>query len=190
MLPGRMADQILGDNPNEAFSVQSATIAVVHFPGCDIDKLLEIHSKLSENITSKYQTIANVDIIGSHLVASAGIFETVSQSERHANDAISFAVEALKTAKSVLGDDTETRIGVATGGPVYVGVIDIGRPFFEVCGEAVEFAEEIAAKAPKGVVHTTRAVYELIYGRGFMIKERGEVSLGKFGTIVTYTVTQ
>lgn len=189
MLPSKMADLILADNPNEAFSVQSATIAVISVPSATIDQLLDIHTKLSVNVQTKYATIASVDIVGSHLVASAGIFETVSQSERHANDAISFAVEALKTAKAVCGNDAETRIGVATGGPVYIGVIDIGRPFFEVCGETVEFAEEIAAKAPTNVVHTTRAVYELIYGRGFQIKERGEVNLGRFGTIVSYTVT-
>ena len=36
-------------------------------------------------------------------------------------------------------------------------------------------------------VHVSRAVYELIYGGSFQVKERGEVEI-KNGSVVTYII--
>ena len=62
-------------------------------------------------------------------------------------------------------------------------------PIFEVCGDVIDLAEEMMALGMPDVIHTTRAVYEFIYGRDFQIKERGELAVPNFGTVVTYIVS-
>ena len=191
MLPNRMAEALSQEHSKSCFSVQTATIAVFDFPSIPKGSLIAIFKKLEE-LLPKYPTIPQIDIVGNNLVATAGIFETVNQSEKHASDAISFAVEGFKVIneiKTELNTTFDVKIGVATGGPVYIGILTSNRPYFEVCGETIDFAYEMAATAPTDAVHTTRSVYELIYGKNLTIKERGEVSLGKYGSAVTYLVT-
>ena len=69
-------------------------------------------------------------------------------------------------------------------------LLNLARPVFEVSGNVVGMATEMALAGVKGVLHITRSVYELIYGGKYQIRERGEVQLMKFGKVVTYILAK
>ena len=141
----------------------------------------------------KFQTIESVEIIGDLFMVIGGLFDEVNQTERHAQEVIRFALEAIEKIKTIKEKlkcaDMKTLCGVAAGGPVYGGIIELDVPLYEVCGDVIDLAEEMMALGLPDVIHTTRAVYEFIYGRDFKIKERGEMNIPNFGSVVTYIVS-
>ncbi|KAK8866916.1 hypothetical protein M9Y10_009884 [Tritrichomonas musculus] len=182
-----------------SFSVQSVTIAMISL--CleehndnTIQIFNEVYNSLDSLIKAKnFQTIESIEIIGDLFMAIGGLFDEVNQTERHAQEITRFSLEALTKIKAIKEKfncaDINTLCGVAAGGPVYGGVIELDVPIFEVCGDVIDLAEEMMALGMPDVIHTTRAVYEFIYGRDFQIKERGELAVPNFGTVVTYIVS-
>jgi class 3 adenylate cyclase len=79
-------------------------------------------------------------------------------------------------------------VGVNTGGPIVVGVLGIGKPTFEILGPAINMAQQMEHHGVPMHVHVSRAVYELVYGEAFHIKERGETQINS-GTVITYLVS-
>ena len=182
-----------------SFSVQSVTIAMISL-GLEsrdeksIQIFNEVHSFFVSRIVEKnYQTIESIEILGDTFMVIGGLFDEVNQAERHAQEVIRFTLDAIKKIKLIKEkfnlNNNATLCGVATGGPVSGGIIELDAPIFEVCGDVVDLADEMMALGMPNVIHTTRAVYELIYGRDFEIKERGELPIPNFGTVVTYIVS-
>lgn len=182
-----------------SFSVQSVTISMI-FVDLDAkdDRSIEIFNEIHNSLSSlifekKFQTIESIEILGDLFMVIGGLFDEVNQSERHAQEVIKFSLEAIEKVKIIKEkfqiQNSQTLCGVATGGPVSGGVIELDMPIFEVCGDVVDLAEEMMMLGITDVVHTTRAVYELIYGRDFQIKERGEIQIPNFGSAVTYIVS-
>jgi hypothetical protein len=60
---------------------------------------------------------------------------------------------------------------------------------FNLIGEAIDTAKEMAMTAIKGQLHVTRAVYELVYRHNFTVTERGDVKLSGGKVRHTYLLT-
>jgi class 3 adenylate cyclase len=80
------------------------------------------------------------------------------------------------------------RVGVNSGGPIVAGVLGVGKPTFEILGPAINMAQQMEHHGVPMMVHVSRAVYELVYGEAFDIKERGATEINT-GTVITYLVT-
>lgn len=195
MTPKFMSSQEQG----VSFSVQSVTVAMISIgienqDDNSIQLFNEVHNSLNSLIVEKrFQTIESVEIIGDVFMIVGGLFDEVNQTERHAQEVIRYTLDAIQTIKTIKEkcqcSNFPTICGVATGGPVFGGVIELDLPIFEVCGDVIDLADEMMVLGLPDKIHTTRAVYEFIYGRDFKIKERGEMQIPNFGTVVTYIVS-
>jgi class 3 adenylate cyclase len=98
------------------------------------------------------------------------------------------AIKSVETLNEMLSQTLKIRVGVNTGGPIVAGVLGIGKPTFEIIGPPINMAQQMEHHGVPMLVHISRAVYELIYGDSFQVKERGPVEL-KNGTVITYLVS-
>ena len=109
----------------------------------------------------------------------------------HAKEIVEFGIEAIG-AVGVVNEETkqslQIRVGINTGGPLVAGVLGSGKPTFEILGPTINMAQQMEHHGVPMQVHISRAVYELIYGGNFKIKERGQIEI-KNGTVVTYLVS-
>ncbi|OHT17184.1 Adenylate and Guanylate cyclase catalytic domain containing protein [Tritrichomonas foetus] len=198
LMPSILTPKVMSKTSNGvSFSVQSVTITMISLglSGHD-DNVFDVFNKVYQSLNSivkHYHTIESVEIVGDVFMVVGGLFDEVNQAERHAREIIKFALEAIEKISSIKQkyclNNEPTLCGVATGGPVSGGVIELDIPIFEVCGDVVDLADAMMIQGVPNIVHTTRSVYELIYGRDFQIKERGELTIPNFGTVVTYLVS-
>ncbi len=125
-------------------------------------------------------------------MAASGIFMDVNQPQVHAKDMVEFGLDALEGLGRVneemkIEPGLQIRVGINTGGPVVAGVLGTSKPTFEIIGPTINLAQQMEHHGVPMKVHISRAVYELMYGGSFSVKERGEVEL-KNGPTVTYIV--
>lgn len=137
-------------------------------------------------------SVMRVKCIGDCYMAAGGIFMEVNQPSVHAKDVVEFGLDALECLEHVnveMQNDPglQIRVGINTGGPVVAGVLGTSKPTFEIIGPTINMAQQMEHHGVPGKVHVSRAVYELIYGGSFLVKERGEVQL-KNGPAVTYVI--
>jgi class 3 adenylate cyclase len=126
-------------------------------------------------------------------MAAGGVFSEVNQPSEHAKQVVSFgldAIQALVNLNAELHENLQIRVGVNTGGPIVAGVLGggVGKPTFEILGPSINLAQQMEHHGVPMQVHVSRAVYELIYGDQFIVKERGGIEV-KQGLVVTYLVT-
>jgi class 3 adenylate cyclase len=139
---------------------------------------------------SVFPTMTQIKFIGDCYMAAGGLFSEMNTPIEHARECVSFglaALDAIEETNREFNQSLKMRIGVHTGGPVVAGVLGTGKPTFEVLGPAINMAHEMESHGVAMHVHISRAVYELIYGAQFYIKERGEMEV-KGATVVTYLV--
>jgi PAS domain S-box-containing protein len=201
ILPERLVKRVQDGEKNISFSVQSATILfldIVGFtPWCstlpastvmqtlnllflDFDELIQLHSA----------TMTRIKCIGDCYMAAGGIFMEVNQPSVHAKDVVDFGldtIQAIERRNVEINQTLQIRVGINTGGPIVAGVLGTAKPTFEIIGPAINMAQQMEHHGIPMQVHISRAVYELIYGGSFAVKERGEVQL-KNGSAVTYLV--
>jgi len=134
---------------------------------------------------SNFSSASVIEIIGKTVLIIAGVFDEVNQESKHARETAEFALNAIQylNSKKIIAS-----LGLATGGPIVCGFIELERPIFEIVGDTVNLSIEIAKTGLPGELQVTRNVYELIYGGKFAVRERGEVEVSKYGKMITYLV--
>jgi class 3 adenylate cyclase len=121
------------------------------------------------------------------------VFSEVNQPAEHAKQVVSFGLDALDSVTELNREQHESleiRVGVNTGGPIVAGVLGggVGKPTFEILGPSINMAQQMEHHGVPMMVHISRAVYELVYGDTFQIKERGATEINS-GTVITYLVS-
>jgi class 3 adenylate cyclase len=201
ILPPSLVARVQAGEKNISFAVQSASISfidIVEFtPWCGslpattvMSTLNGLFKKFDELVGSR-STMTKIKCIGDCYMCAGGIFSEVNQPAVHAKEMVSFgldAIEAIHELNEEVNQTLRIRVGVNTGGPIVAGVLGIGKPTFEILGPAINMAQQMEHHGVPMQVHVSRAVYELVYGEAFQIKERGEVQINT-GPTITYLVT-
>lgn len=200
ILPPSLVKRVQAGEKNISFAVQSATIVfmdIVSFtPWCGSNEATKVMMTLNllfkkfDAACNSYPTMTKIKCIGDCYMAAGGIFSEINNPSEHAREVVSFGLDALECVKELdqeLDERLQIRVGINTGGPIVAGVLGIGKPTFEILGPAINMAQQMEHHGIPMNVHITRAVYELIYGENFKIKERGQVEV-KNGSVITYLV--
>ena len=143
-----------------------------------------------DSIMTKYPTLTKVRTFAHGYTYAGGLFMSVNKPEKHAEEAIKFALEILHNLPNInkeVGTEVNLIIGVHTGGPIVAGVLSIEMPQFQILGNVRKYSLEMKTSGEKDQVHITRAVYELIFNLGFNIVESESVKIGK-ENVQTYQV--
>jgi class 3 adenylate cyclase len=200
ILPSNIAQRVQDGEKNISFSVQSCSVVfldIVEFtPWCGSNDSKTIMSTLNlffgylDVIISKLSTMERIKLIGDCYVAAGGIFSEPNVPTVHAQEAVTFGLQAIESVKKVNKEkktNLQIRVGIHTGGPIVAGVIGLGKPTFEILGPAVVMAQQMEHHGIPMAVQMTRAVYELIYGTTIKAKERGNINI-KGQSCITYLV--
>ena len=200
ILPAKLVKRVQQGEKNISFAVQSASIAfmdIVSFtPWCGslpanrIVEILNMLYKEFDALVSKYPTATKIKCIGDCYMAASGIFSEINQPAVHAKELTGFGIDAIAAVQKVNSETDQKlqiRVGINTGGPIVAGVLGSGKPTFEILGPAINMAQQMEHSGVPMHVHISRAVYELIYGGEFKIKERGQTEI-KNGPVITYLV--
>jgi class 3 adenylate cyclase len=200
ILPPSLVKRVQAGETNISFAVQSASISfidIVEFtpwcgslPAATVMATLNALFKKFDERLGKRATMTKMKCIGDCYMSAAGIFSEVNQPAVHAKDMVAFgldAIDAIRQLNREVNQSLRIRVGVNTGGPIVAGVLGVGKPTFEILGPAINMAQQMEHHGVPMQVHVSRAVYELVYGDTFQIKERGEVEINT-GKVVTYLV--
>ncbi|EAY04508.1 Adenylate and Guanylate cyclase catalytic domain containing protein [Trichomonas vaginalis G3] len=200
ILPPRLVVRVQAGEKNINFAVQSITVVfmdIVSFtpwcgslPASTVMAALNRIFKEYDSICAMHTTMTKIKCIGDCYMGAGGIFADVNQPALHAKDVVEFGLECIEGLERVneeINQKLQIRVGVNTGGPIVAGVLGTDKPTFEILGPAINMAQQMEHHGVPMKVHVSRAVYELIYGGPFDIKERGEVEI-KNGPVVTYLI--
>jgi class 3 adenylate cyclase len=203
ILPASLVGRVQAGEKNISFAVASASVVfidIVSFtPWCgssQADKVMMTLNNMFKRFDAncnEYPTMTRIKCIGDCYMAAGGVFDEVNQPAEHAKQVVSLGLDCLMSIQEMNAELDETlqiRVGVNTGGPIVAGVLGggVGKPTFEILGPAINMAQQMEHHGVPMAVHVSRAVYELIYGETFAVKERGTVEV-KGQMIVTYLVT-
>jgi class 3 adenylate cyclase len=113
-------------------------------------------------------------------MAAGGVFDEVNQPAEHAKQVVAFELGCLASMGEMnakLDEKLQIRGGANACGPIVAGVLGggVGKPTFEILGPAINMAQQMEHHGVPMAVHNSRAVYELIYGDTFGVKERGSL---------------
>jgi len=200
ILPPKLVTRVQKGEKDISFSVQSASVCfidIVEFtPWCASNPAKTVMLTLNrlyrefDGLVAKYPTITKIKCIGDCYMAASGIFSEINQPNVHAKEMVEFGLEAIG-AVGRINEETEQnlriRVGINTGGPLVAGVLGCGKPTFEILGPTINMAQQMEHHGIPMQIHISRAVYELIYGGPFKIKERGQIEI-KNGSVITYLV--
>ncbi|OHT00440.1 hypothetical protein TRFO_32897 [Tritrichomonas foetus] len=200
ILPPMVVDSLQRGEKEVSFAVTSATIVfidIVEFtPWCASNTATTVMSTLNRMfkefdwILSLHPTLTKMKCIGDCYMAAGGIFDDPNIPSLHAKEMTHFgclAIKAILKINSEIGQSLRIRVGINTGGPIAAGVLGVDRPTFEIFGPTINMAQQMEHHGVPMMVHVSRAVYELIFGGEFHIRERGEIEV-KNGTVMTYLV--
>lgn len=202
ILPARLVPRVQAGEKNISFAVQSVTVVfmdIVSFtpwcgslPAATVMKTLNLLFKEYDAIAATHPTMTKLKCIGDCYVGAGGIFAEINQPTVHAKDVVEFgldAIDGLLRLNEEIGQSLQIRVGINTGGPIVAGVLGTAKPTFEILGPAINMAQQMEHHGVPMKVHVSRAVYELIYGSNFVVKERGQIEI-KNGNVVTYLVSR
>jgi class 3 adenylate cyclase len=203
ILPPSLVPRVQAGEKNISFAVSSASIVfldIVSFtPWCGsnpADRVMMTLNNLFRRLDvccNSYSTMTRIKCIGDCYMAAGGVFSEVNQPVEHAKQVVSFGLDSIHSVVELnveLHENLQIRVGVNTGGPIVAGVLGggVGKPTFEILGPSINMAQQMEHHGVPMQVHVSRAVYELIYGDQFIVKERGGIEV-KQGLVVTYLVT-
>ncbi|OHT01476.1 Adenylate and Guanylate cyclase catalytic domain containing protein [Tritrichomonas foetus] len=200
ILPARLVHRVQAGEKNISFAVQSATIFfmdIVSFtpwcgslPAATVMKTLNLLFKEIDALVNSRPQMTKIKCIGDCYMAAGGIFAEINQPSQHAKDVVCFGLDCIDTLEKLnkqINETLQIRIGVNTGGPIVAGVLGTKKPTFEILGPTINMAQQMEHHGVPMRVYISRAVYELIYGGNFDVKERGETEI-KGGKVITYLV--
>ncbi|KAK8892534.1 hypothetical protein M9Y10_029767 [Tritrichomonas musculus] len=199
VMPVRMISNFVSSNEGVSFIVQSVSIGKVR-----IKITKQFNKETCEEFTfyneifDRFDTeIKNFDLLTkinsfSHTYSFVGgLFSEINKPERHAEEAIKFALKLLSIAPELsekFGVEIHLTIGVHTGGPIVAGVISFDNPTFQIIGTVNEMANQVKNKGVPDQICITRAVYELIFSASFKVQEQGDTEIRGGKVIPTYLV--
>jgi PAS domain S-box-containing protein len=143
-----------------------------------------------DDLLSDFQTLKKVQIIGDIYIVAAGLFTTDGEIMPYAHDVVHFALRCFEKAEEInvqLTTAFQMRMGIHTGGPLIVGVVD-DRNLFHVIGGPLNTARLLEARAIVGTVNISGATYEYVSTGPFHIERHEDLELGEEGIIETYTL--
>jgi PAS domain S-box-containing protein len=202
ILPRDIVNRLNQEETDISFVVNSATLMFI-----DIQKFSayaldlspqEIMGNLSlifagfDNLLPKYPLLTKIKLIGDVYMCAAGLFAKVDEAEKHAEQMVRFALEALRSldeANAKLQANLAVRIGVNTGGPIIAGVLGTDKPVFDIIGDPINIAARLQSTCIPGKVQISEDTFSLIKDHGFAIEPRGDVFLKGKGNRPAYLVS-
>ena len=193
VLPDQLVMRVQEGETGISFAVQSASILffdVINFSaaGDDPRSAMSTLNHLFQACDAEIAclpSLTRLKSIGDRYMAGGGLFSEISQPGVFTKEIVGFGLTCIGSAKTA---GQQIRVGVNTGGPVAAGVVATAKPSFDVIGPTVALAQELEREGVAGNVHIPRAVYELIYGGDFIVKEKGQTETRQ-GSLITYVVT-
>jgi PAS domain S-box-containing protein len=202
ILPRDIVNRINQQEKDITFVVDSATLMFM-----DIQKFSayaatltpqEIMGNLSlifggfDSLLPKYPLVTKIKLIGDVYMCAAGLFNPDDDPEKHAEQMIRFALEALRVLEETnvkLSATLAVRIGINTGGPIIAGVLGTDKPVFDIIGDPINIAARLQSTCVAGRVQISEDTFSLVRTLGFMIEPRGEVFLKGKGNRPAYLVS-
>lgn len=173
-------DPALGPQHAAADSIDQATVLVLRLPALGRATAADA-ARLGDRIACAAQDIAGrhgipyLKMLGATIIAAAG---PAFDSSRPAADAalrIAQATIDLREACAALFDDPDGPEMFAFGldsGPILGSRLGLPPGLFNIWGDALDGAEDLADSAPDGAVQTSEAAYLLLRQR-FLFRQRG-----------------
>jgi class 3 adenylate cyclase len=112
-------------------------------PSDKVTSILNALYKHVDQLIHKYPLMTKIKINGCCYEAAGGLFSEVNNPASHATEAVNFALDCLEVVQKInehFEQELSIRVGVHTGGPIPAGVLPIGKPTFEIFGNAIEVA--------------------------------------------------
>jgi class 3 adenylate cyclase len=202
ILPRDIVNRINQQEKDITFVVDSATLMFI-----DIQKFSQYTANLTpqeimgnlslifggfDSLLPKYPLITKIKLIGDVYMCGAGLFNPDDEPEKHAEQMIRFALEALRVLEETnvkLGANLSVRIGINTGGPIIAGVLGTDKPVFDIIGDPINIAARLQSTCVPGRVQISEDTFSLVRGHGFLIEPRGEVFLKGKGNRPAYLVS-
>ncbi|KAL0479114.1 hypothetical protein AKO1_007975 [Acrasis kona] len=104
---------------------------------------------------------------------------------KHAERVVRFALDAIKSVKSVTNGGIQIRVGVNTGS-IVAGIIGKSKYCYDCWGDTVNLASRMESTGIPGKVQMTRSTYERVYDVFKNIHERLDVEVKGKGSMITY----
>ncbi|EAX90800.1 Adenylate and Guanylate cyclase catalytic domain containing protein [Trichomonas vaginalis G3] len=201
ILPRDVVVQLNKGEKDISFVVPSATIIFI-----DINKFSEYSANLTpqdimanlnhyfaciDKIAAKYNMLQKIKLIGDIYMAAAGLFNTDSPAEQHAEQTILFGLDVVATMDEInlkLDANLQIRVGINSGGPVIAGVLGTDKPVFDIIGDPINVAARLQSTCEVNRVHISQATFDLVKGSNFDVVQRGETFLKGKGKQITYYI--
>ncbi|OHS96557.1 hypothetical protein TRFO_37263 [Tritrichomonas foetus] len=199
-LPKQIVKQYNNSKGNVFFVANSGAVAFIDI--CDFQAFRETHSPHEvkkvihtfvdelDKILLRYPTMARLKVVGDCYAVVDGIFESISQPQIQAVNAISFCLDVIKELPILYVSSKlsiKLKAGVDVGGPISAGVFGQIRQSFEIFGNPVVTALAMEETGDPMSVHVTENVYDMVFMRSFMIRENANIEVqGK--TVKTFNI--
>jgi class 3 adenylate cyclase len=151
--------------------------------------LNDMFKRLDDRLAPK-RTMTKIKCIGDCYMAAGGIFGARDRTHEHANEVVTFGLEAIEAMHELNADRNERleiRVGINTGGPIVAGVLGIGKPTFEILGPAINMAQQMEHTGQPMKVHVSEETYANVAGAHFVAVEHRVMVRGQ--ELKTYLVT-
>jgi guanylate cyclase len=199
LIPQEMLSRIANREPN--FTIPVASVLVMNISQFSeyisfvsapelLRNLKKIFDSFDESLAD-FQSLRRLKILGDIYVVAAGLFCSDTEITPWTMDLLHFSVRCLEKMEELnvqLNSNLQLKIGLHTGGPLFIGVVG-DKNNFTVIGGPVLCAQELERRAQPGTINMSASAYENVAPGTFQIEEHEDVVLGDFGQQMTYTVS-
>jgi class 3 adenylate cyclase len=141
----------------------------------------------------QYPLCMRMRLIGDVYMMMSGLFSPDIDAREHAEQTIRFCLDALTAIEDFnqrRDANLGLRIGVNTGGPLMMGVLEGDCPVFEVVGDPINVARRLSWTSPVGKVQISEETFVLVKGLDFHVAPHGMVALRGVGERPVYVVSK
>jgi PAS domain S-box-containing protein len=200
LVPAEMLTRIANHEPRATLAAASVlviniaqarkyVIAAGDAPAASLAYVKRLFAAFDDELRD-FRAIAKVRIVGDVYLAAAGVFAADTDVVPCAHELLHFALSCLDSAEEVnvqAGTAVQLRMGIHTGGPLFIGVVD-DRIVFNVVGGPIRTAFWMEGQAIPGTVNISAATYECVSNGSFHIEKHEDVEMPEVGVTATYTV--
>ena len=138
-------------------------------------------------LRKRYDLISPVEVVFNRFYLFGNYLKPNLPNAQVAKQIISFAVEVLALSTMHGLDIT---IGVTSGGPLSIGIVESSVPHFEFIGDIIDFANAMCSKNLLNGIHLSKPTYELVYDLAsqYNIQECSKDMIHDQGNIATYKI--
>jgi PAS domain S-box-containing protein len=143
-----------------------------------------------DDLLGDFQALKKVQVLGDVYIVAGGLFATDGEIMPYAHDVVHFALRCSEKVDEInleLTTSFQVRMGVHTGGPLVVGVVD-DRNVFRVVGGPISTAQLLEKRAVAGTINISAATYDLVSTGPFHIEKHEDLAIGDDGVMQTYTL--